>query len=139
MEGFSGEILSKTAKHARIDPTNLDPPQAEATYPASEVQKRFINMIKIPYPRPPSPLTPLSQAPLFLSGPTTHSPPINALQVTVPNRPQCTTRRRTCHHLGNWWSRAHRRSICSSTCNIERNLQKSNVDDWQLKERVLKA
>ncbi|KAL2515607.1 uncharacterized protein Fot_29578 [Forsythia ovata] len=34
---------------------------------------------------------------------------------------------------------AHRRSISSSTCSIESNLQKSNVDNWQLKEKVLKA
>ncbi|KAL2515246.1 hypothetical protein Fot_29217 [Forsythia ovata] len=27
----------------------------------------------------------------------------------------------------------------SSTCIIERNLQKSNVDDWQWKEKVLKV
>ncbi|KAL2515564.1 uncharacterized protein Fot_29535 [Forsythia ovata] len=169
MEGFSGEILSKTAKHARnTSETNLDPPKAEAASPASEFQKRFINMIKIPFPSP-SPSPPISpdslpQAPLVFSRPhhylstnqrtTSHgSKPTPVHYFSLSTKPSyrvhslkdiifqhvfCIEEKVLSPTLKLVES-AYRRSILSSTCSIERNLQKSNADDWQLKERVLKA
>ncbi|KAI3454417.1 hypothetical protein Pfo_011080 [Paulownia fortunei] len=73
LEGFSGEILSKTAMHTRNkSETILNPPQPDGS-PASEVQKWVSNNLKIPNnpdptvspdPTPPSPTSNLGGPPL---------------------------------------------------------------------------
>ncbi|PIN26362.1 hypothetical protein CDL12_00874 [Handroanthus impetiginosus] len=108
-EGFSGEILTKTAMHAQNKSlTNLDSPQDTAS-PASDIQKWVSNILKIPNspdptispdPTPPSPTNNLGGPPLpprqsthrrsrFQSEPNTplsHSIPIstNSPAISLP-------------------------------------------------------
>ncbi|KAM1737067.1 hypothetical protein ACFX12_015345 [Malus domestica] len=165
-ESFSGEILSKSAKHSR-NKSDVPPPdsptspasQAEIS-PASAVHKWFSNILK-PNSNPPraqQPNPPQAQQP---NPPQAQQPnPGPAAQTIVPRQPvsrrsrfqndpssprphgipipsrrtfQSPTPLPDAHVLSppkNLVPSAHRRSISSSTCSIEKSISRPNVIGW---------
>ncbi|CAK9140765.1 unnamed protein product [Ilex paraguariensis] len=80
VESFSGEILSKTAKHTRNNSGPLDPPPPAEISPASAVHQWFSDILKPLNPTPP----PHSSAP---TNPHANDHPTTTSNHTAPTPP----------------------------------------------------
>ena len=138
MEGFSGEILSKSAKHNRTRSEIVDAPPISPSEvsPASAVQKWFSNILKPSNPAPPSSNLPnptpqtlpsrlsTSRKSRFQNNSSAHhSLPIPAGS-TQSKRTFKSPAVPETHLLSppkNLIESAHRRSISSSTCSFAEN------------------
>ncbi|TQD75397.1 hypothetical protein C1H46_039090 [Malus baccata] len=165
-ESFTGEILSKSAKHSRnksdvpLPDSPISPASTAEISPASAVHKWFSNILK-PNSNPPraqQPNPPQAQQP---NPPQAQQPnPEPAAQTIVPRQPvsrrsrfqndpssprphgipipsrrtfQSPTPLPDAHVLSppkNLVPSAHRRSISSSTCSIEKSTSRPNVIGW---------
>ncbi|XP_052182084.1 uncharacterized protein LOC127794860 isoform X2 [Diospyros lotus] len=129
-EGFSGEILTKSAKHTRnkSEPLDEQPPPAADTSPASAVQKWFSTIIHKPPPisppaasaNPPPPLPPRQSTSRKSRFHNTQPQPIlgssrrtfrAAAGAPAPDTQVLSPPK-------NLVESAHRRSISSSTCSL---------------------
>ncbi|CAN6585441.1 unnamed protein product [Malus baccata var. baccata] len=165
-ESFTGEILSKSAKHSRnksdvpLPDSPISPASTAEISPASAVHKWFSNILK-PNSNPPraqQPNPPQAQQPNPPQAQQSNPEP--AAQTIVPRQPvsrrsrfqndpssprphgipipsrrtfQSPTPLPDAHVLSppkNLVPSAHRRSISSSTCSIEKSVSRPNVIGW---------
>ncbi|KAL9672361.1 hypothetical protein QQ045_028611 [Rhodiola kirilowii] len=158
VEGFSGEILIKSAKHSRNKSETLEP--SGELSPTTAVQKWFSTILKpaaaqLPATSSDSISTPLSTSPdpIFTNLPprqSTHRKSRFQIDSPIPSRRTFraekaearllsspsnnmteSPRRKSCLNLV---ESAHRRSISSNTCSVER--YSSNVEEKESSRNV---